>query len=285
MPPISIITDSTTHLSEEEKSRYPVEIVPVNVMFKGKVYKDGVDLSIEQAYQFLEQNPEDWATSAPSPGDFIAAYKKAADKGAKEILCLTIPPSISATWNSARNAKTMIEKELPGVRIEVVSSGTATIGGSLLVSKLSQAIAEGKGFEEILKMAETLKEKVRVYLILETIRYVYRSGRIPEVASKIGSLLPLKPILGVHSGKVRFAGATTSKEKSKEKLLDLLKKELDPKLPEICLSHIDNPEELVQLQEKTTALFPQANITLREFSPLIGYATGRGTIGIGYFAK
>jgi len=285
MPEIVLITDSTSHLSKEEKSRYPVEIVPINVMFEGKVYKDNVDLSMEQAYQFLEQNPKDWATSAPSPGDFIAAYKTAATKGAKEILCLTLPPAISATWNSARNAKTMAKKEMPGIRIEVVDSGTATIGGSLLIQKLAEAIEQGKRFEELLQMAESLRKKVRVYLVLETIRYVYRSGRVPEIASKIGSLLPLKPILGVFGGKVHFMGATASKEKSKEKILNLLKEELDPNLPEIALSHIDSFEEVSQLKEKTASLLPQARITIREFSPLIGYATGRGTIGIGYFSK
>ena len=87
MPKIAIVVDSTACLTPEEKSRYQVELVPINVMFEGKVYRDGVDLTAAQAYQFLEKNPEDWATSAPSPGDFLAAYKKQISQGAEAILC------------------------------------------------------------------------------------------------------------------------------------------------------------------------------------------------------
>ncbi len=282
---IGIVVDSTAYLTQEEKSKYQVELVPINVRFEGKVYRDGVDLTPEQAYQFLEKNPEDWATSAPAPGDFLAAYKKQIEKGAEEILCLTLPQKLSATWNSARMAKELLKKEMPEVKVEVIDSGTTATGETLLVKRLVQLIEEGKRFEELIKITEDLKQKVRLFLILETLRYIYRSGRIPELASKIGSLLPLKPILGIHQGKFHFVGATISKEKSKEKILGVLKEEIDSNFLEIGLMYIDNLEEAKKLQEKIVSFLPSAKIFISEFSPIVGYAMGRGTIGIGFFAK
>jgi len=254
-------------------------------MFQGKVYRDGIDLSVEQAYKFLDENPDDWATSAPSPGDFLAAYKKAAEKGAKEIICIAPPPKISATWNSALNAKKIAESEMPGIKIEVIDVGTLAAGEALLVKELAEGIEQGKNFEELIKMAEYLREKVRLFIVPENIRHVYRSGRIPEIASKIGSLLPLKPILGAHGGKLHIKGATMSKEKSGEKVLTILKNELNPNLTEVVLTHIDSPEEIEELREKVASLIPNAKISIREFSPILGYALGRKAIGIAFFVK
>lgn len=282
---IALVTDSLAYPTREQQKIYQIEIVPVNVRFEGKVYREGVDLTPSQGYQFLEKNPEEFATSAPSPGDFLAAYQRAAQKGAKEILCLTLPQKISATLNSARMAQNLAKKELPQVRIEVIDSQTVAAGQVLLLLAAGRAIEEGKNLDEIIELVENLKKKVRVFLVLETIRHIYRSGRIPEVASKLGALLPLKPILTITEGKIHFAGAATSKEKGIEKILKILKENFDQSLPEIGLMHADCLSEGVELKEKIEKLFPSAKIFLSEFTPVMGYATGRGTLLIAFFSK
>lgn len=107
---IDIVADSSACLPEELKSRYSIEYVPISVLFEGKIYRDGVDLTPEQAYRFLAKNPKDWATSAPSPGDFLAAFKKCATRGAGGIICFTLAKSISATHSSALMAKNWRDK-------------------------------------------------------------------------------------------------------------------------------------------------------------------------------
>jgi len=285
MPKIALVTDSVACPTREQVEKYKIEIVPVNIQFEGKVYREWVDLTPTQAYQFLEKNPEDWASSAPSPGDFLAAYKRAVEKGAKEILCLTLPQKISATWNSARMAKELAKKELPKLRIEVIDSQTVAAGQVLLLLAAGRAIKEEKTFDEILRLIENLKKKIKVFLLLETIRYIYRSGRIPEVASKLGALLPLKPILTVSEGKLHFAGATTSKKKEIEKVLKILKENWDENLPEIGLMHADCLFEVEELKEKITKIFPSSEIFISEFTPVMGYATGRGTLLVAFYSK
>jgi DegV family protein with EDD domain len=285
MNKIGIVVDSTAYLNQEQILRYQIELVPINVMFEGKVYRDAIDLTPSRAYQFLEKNPKDWATSAPSVGDFLTAFKKLANQGAKEIICLTLPTAISATFNNARMAMEFAKTELPDVKIEVIDTGTATVGETLLVLAVARAIEAGKSFQEVVELAENLKSKVRVFLLLETIRYIYRSGRVPEVASKIGAILPLKPILSVHGGKLHFFSATTSMGKSEEKILKLLKDTWDENLPEIGLMYIESQQEVEKFKEEISSLLPKAQIFISEFSPVLGYAAGRGTLGIGFFAK
>jgi len=286
MSKIAIVTDSTAFFTPEEKSHYQIELVPINVMFEDKVYRDGLDLTPAQAYQFLEQNPKDWATSAPAVGEFLAAFRKYASEGAEAIICLTLAKSISATWNNARMAKEIAKNELPEeVKIEVIDSGTAATGERLLVKKVGEMIKEGKNFAELIQAIEDLKKRLRMFIILETIRYIYRSGRIPEIASKIGAILPLKPILSLHGGKIHFAGAAIHKEKSKNKILGILKREFNKDLPEVDLMYIDDPEETEDFKKKISLEIPEAKISIGEFSPIVGYATGKETIAIAYFGK
>ncbi len=111
---IAIVADSIICPTKEQLLKYQFEIVPLNVQMEGKIFKDGIDLSAAQAYQYLDKNPEDWATSAPSPGDFMSAFKKSADRGAKSIICLTLSQKLSATWNAARLAKEEAQKPPAG---------------------------------------------------------------------------------------------------------------------------------------------------------------------------
>ena len=282
---IAIIVDSVCAPTKEQIEKYRLEIVPVNVRFEGRVYRDFIDLTAAQAYQFLEKNPDDWATSAPAPGDFLSAYKKVIENGAKEILCLTLSQKISATYNSARMAKETLKTDFPDVRIEVVDTETVAGAETLLCLAAVQAREKGKNFEEIIQLIENLKKKVRVFIILETIRYIYRSGRIPEMASKIGTFLPLKPILTISEGLLRFAGATISKQKSIEKVLRILQKKWDEMLPEISIMHADCLTEAEELKKKVNQLLPSSQIFISECSPIIGYATGRGTLLIAFFCQ
>ncbi len=284
-PKIAIVVDSTAYFTPIEKSQYLIEVVPVNVMFEGKIYRDGINLTTDQAYQFLKKNPEDWATSAPSVGDFLTAFRKVSIQGVEAIICLTLAQSISATWNNARNAKEIAKKEMPELKIEIIDSGTAVVGERLLALRIGQMVKEGKEFGELVEMVENFKKKLRVFVLLETIRYVYRSGRIPKIASKIGAILPLKPILSVYGGKIKFKEATVSKEKGEEKIMEILKENFDENFPEIDLTYIDNLEEIKNFKKRISSLIPGVKISISQFSPIVGYATGPGTIGVGFFSK
>jgi len=282
---IAIITDSTAAPTKEQQEKYQFEIVPINVRFEGKIYRDYIDLTPTQAYRFMDAKPEEFATSAPSPGDFLSAYKKVVEKGAKEILCLTISPKISATLNSARMAKELARTELPDIRIEIIDTQTITSPETLLCLAAAKEREKGKTLDEIVQSIEDLKKRVKVFVMLETIRYVYRSGRIPEVASKIGAILSLKPILTISDGLLRFAGATTSKRKSIEKVLKILKEGWDENLPEIGIQHADCFSEAEELKTKVNQLFPSSQVFISECCPIIGYATGRGSLLIAFFTK
>jgi len=285
MAKIAIVTDSITCPTKEQQEKYQLEIVPLNVLFEGKVYRDWVDLSPTEAYRFLDKNPNEFTTSAPSPGDFLNAYKRAVEKGKEEIVCITLGSGLSATWKAAKMAQELAKTEIPQAKIEVIDSRTGACGETVLCIKVAKLIEEGKTFEEIVQFIENFKKRAKAYLLLETIKYIYRSGRIPEAASKFGALLPLKPILGLFDNKLKIIGAATSKEGGFRKLLKILKANFDENFPEIGLQHADSLTEAILLQKMILETIPAAKIFISEFSPIMGYACGRGTILIGFCVK
>jgi len=286
---IALITDSIACLTKEQQDQYEIKVVPANVLIEGKIYRDGIDLTVSQAYQFLKKNPEAFSTSAPSPGEFLEIYRRLCNK-ANKIICLTISSKLSATHNSARIAKDLAKTELPNLKIEIIDTLTIGAGQALLILAASREVKEGKNFEKIISLAESLKKRVRVFFIPETIRHIYRTGRIPKIAAEVGAGLSLKPLLEVSDGKFHFGGVFRNKEKGVEKLLQILKENLDFNLPpsvqpEIGVIYADNLPEAESFKKKISDEFGSAKIFLSEFSPIMGYAIGPGVLGIAFYSK
>ena len=190
MTETAIIADSIACIPKEQAEDFKIKIVPANIFFNGNVYRDLIDLSSAQAYEFIDRAPQFWKSSAASPEDYAEAYRELS-KNAHNILVITISAKLSMFYDSARAAKEIVQKELPSTVIEILDSETAAAAEGLIALAAARAAEEGKAFEEVTTTARKVKERVRFLGLLETIRHVYRTGRIPKLASQIGSLLSL----------------------------------------------------------------------------------------------
>ncbi len=138
MQKVAVITDSVACLTREQVAQYSIGIVPLYINFEGKALRDWVDMTPGEAYELFLKNPTSFTTSAPSPADFLIAYIEASRK-TDSIVCITLSSKISSTYNDALLAKEMAAKELPGVKIEVIDSWTATSAeGFVVLSNVSR---------------------------------------------------------------------------------------------------------------------------------------------------
>lgn len=281
-PKVAIVTDSIACLPGELVGQYQLRVVPVNIHFNGRVYRDGVDISADEAYRLLEEVPDHFASSPASVAEYLEAYRQA---GARSdgILCFTLSSRLSTLYNMARLAKEEAEKEAPRRAIEVFDTGTAAVGEGLIVSAAARAAAEGKSLSEVVKVAEAVKSKVRVIGLMETIRYVHRTGRIPKFTAQAGSLLRIKPMFGISGGVVRLAGLTRSKESGMKRVLNMMKKEAGSNPVHVAVAHANEPEAGERLTEQIEAEFNCVELWLTNFSPVMGYATGKGTLAVAFY--
>ncbi len=283
MPKVAIITDSIACLTRELVEQYGIEIIPINFYAGGNIYKDWVDITPSKAYELFLEDPDSFKTSAASPEDCLQAYRSASQR-ADNILCITVSTQLSAVYSVAQEAKEQISAELPDISIEVLDSQTATPAEGMVALAAARAAAEGKDLPEVISTAEEIRDKVNAIVFLDTIRHVYRSGRIPKIASQIGSVLNIKPILTV-SGKVHFTAAVRNRKHGIERILQMMREKTGQNPVHVAVLHAYALDEAERLKKRIASEFNCAELWLTEFSPVMGYACGTGTVGVAFYPE
>jgi len=281
---VAIVADSLGCLTRELVEQYGIKIVPANIYFEDKVYKDLVDITPTEAYELFLKNPEGWTTSPAPPEDWLETYRELSQQ-TKSILCITISSKLSAMYNVARQAKEQVEAEIPGIAIEVLDSRLAVTAEGLVILAAARAAEQGKSLTEVVKAAEEMRDRVDFIFLLDTVRYIYRTGRIPKIAAQAGSILNIKPLLTTSSGVVRFIGAVRSREHGIERMLDMMRERVGQAPVHVVVTHAYALDEAQRLRERVESEFNCTELWISQFSPILGYATGTGTLGLAFYKE
>jgi DegV family protein with EDD domain len=194
---LRIATDSTCDLPAATIARYGIQVVPLYINVGNQGYLDGIDISREEFYMRLPSFPTQPFTAVPSTERFVAAYNTLADEGADEVLSIHISAALSAVVNVARVAA----QETTSTRVTLLDSGQLSLGTGFLVEKAAEMAAAGNSVAEIMPMLEDQARRSYVFAALDTLEYLKRSGRMNKYVAGIATLLKIKPILTMNSGK------------------------------------------------------------------------------------
>jgi len=279
---VAIITDSIACLTGEMVEQYGIRIVPLNFYCGGKLYRDWADITPSQAYELFLNDPESFKTSPASPGDYLEAYREAS-KQTRDILCVTLSAKLSAIYDVACMAKNQAKTELPQTSIEVLDSQTATAAEGFIALAAARAASTGKSLAEVVKATEEIRDRVSLIAVMDTVRYVYRSGRIPKIAARAGSMLNIRPIFTISSGVVHTVGIVRNKERGITRLLKIIRGKVGQSPIHMAVMHAYALDEAEKLKEQVLSEFNCQEIWLTEFSPIMGYACGTGTLGVAFY--
>jgi DegV family protein with EDD domain len=281
---VAVITDSLACLTRDLVAQYGIRIAPISLYFGTKTYRDGVDITPDEAYQLFLKDPDEFKTSGSNPLEWMEACRDAS-RETDSVVCITLSSKLSAVYNCALDVKKRLESELPRLSIEVVDSNTVTATEGFVALAAARAAQAGKSLKEVVKVAEAVKEKVSMIAFMDTIRHVYRTGRIPKLAALAGSVLSIKPMLTVKDGVVRFLGVVRSKERGILRMLNVMREKVGESPVHVAVMHAFAREEGEKLKERVKAEFNCAELWLTGFSPVMGYATGTGTLGLAFYKE
>jgi DegV family protein with EDD domain len=281
---VGVIADSIACLTREQVAEHGVKIVPLNFRFGDRIYRDWVDITPSEAYELFLKDPESFYTSPPSAVEYLEAYREMGAQ-TRNILCITMSSKMSTTYNVACIAREQAGAELPQLSIEVVDSLEVTAAEGFIVLAAARKAAEGKSLDEVINTAEEMKVKVNLLVLLDTVRYVYRSGRVPKIAAQAGSMLNIRPLLSMSSGALCFKGAVRSREHGIERMFRILRDKAGRAPLHLAVMHAYAPDAAEQLMTEIAAEFNCVELWLTEFSPLIGYACGTGTLGLAFYTE
>ena len=282
MSKVAIVTDSVACLTKEQIKKYRIIVVPIKILFEEKIYRNGVDLAPSEAYQLLAKAPDYFSTSPSSPSDYTGIFRELASKG-QDILCLTVSSKLSTVFNVATLAAEQVKKELPQSTIEIIDTKTATASQGFIAQSAAQVAAKGSKLTEVIKLVNSMRDRVQFLLALETIRHAYRTGRIPKIATQMGSLLGVKPLLTISDGVVHLFGIVRTKQKGVERLIETMRRKVGSQPVHVAVMHAAVPEEAEDLKRRISAEFNCVELFITEVSPIIGYAVGPGALGLAFY--
>jgi DegV family protein with EDD domain len=285
MRKVAIVTDTTACVPQEYVAKYDIEVVPVQLIFEDKTYRDGIDISPTEFYALLRQAKKIPTTSASSPNPYLEAYHKASQK-APSILCLTEPSRFSAMFESARVAMEMARKTLHNVAIEVLECTTAAAGQGLVALAAAKAAALGRTPNEVLAIAKKTMSRVNLFATLDTLHYLAKSGRVPQAAALVNSLLSIKPIFSLNHSDARTVALPRTTKSAMKRMLKLMESTVVRGQPlHVAVMHADALDQAIALKNRISAQFECEEIFITEFTPVMGVHTGPGLIGIAFYSE
>lgn len=280
---IEIITDSTCDIPQVLLDQYAITVLPHVVIWGEKQYRDRVDLLPEAFYRRLAVEKDLPTTSQASVPDFIAAYQQACDRGAKAVVAILLNGNFSGAIQSARQAV-----ESARIPIHIYDSHAVTMGLGWQVLAAARAREIGGDAEDMLAAAEKVRQRVQLYICLDTLAYVYRGGRIGNAQRLVGTMLNIKPIIYVDhkTGTVEASGMALTRRKSLELLYQKFFEQMDGhKNMRIAVLHGDAAQDAAALYDRVKQEYHPAELLTNITCPILGIHTGPQAVALAGYAE
>jgi len=282
MSKVMIVTDSTSNIPAELMQNNPIRVLPLQVIWDHQILRDGIDIQPDEFYQRLQKSPTMPTTSQTTPEEFKQAYSSLIEEG-YEILSIHISSKLSGTLDSAIQAK----QTFPTAKIELVDSLSASMAMGFQVMAAARVAAAGGSLQDCKTVAEKAKEQTGVFFTLNTLEFLQRGGRIGGAAAFLGTVLNLKPILGLEDGQIEAVERVRTMNKSIDRLLELVDAKLsnEPGPVRLCAIHGNAFEEANLLLNKAIKKFSSSLVRetlISDISPVLGTHTGPGALGLAY---
>jgi DegV family protein with EDD domain len=273
---VRIVTDSACDLPDSVAADLGIEIVPLSIRFGDTEYIDRLELTTAEFWAKCAATPTLPETSAPAPGAFEAAYRRAAADGATGVVVVSLSSALSATMQSAEVAARSVADE---IAVRIVDSRSVSLGLGTIAAACARRAAQGADIDEVAALGTDLASRTRVFGALDTLDNLKKGGRIGNAKALLATALAIKPIIEVIDGKVEQGGKQRTRSKALAFLVDKVR-EYEGRMSGLAVLHADCTD-VDQFVEMLRPLY-EGEIIVGEIGPVIGTHAGRGTIGVAF---
>ena len=284
MSKVRIVTDSSSCLPPELIEKYGISVLPVGLVIDDKIYRDCIDITLEEICQRIRNLEKQPTTTAVSPGDFLNTFTELA-KSTDNIVCILVSRVLTATQEVAYQTRRLIRRQYPGINIEIIDSKTSAGALGFVVLEAARAAEQNKSLGEVVEVTRDMVSRVMYLAALDTLKYLINIGRAPKSAA-IGEMLDVKPIIGFvdDTGLIEVVARVRGKRKSIAKVVDLISKYIDTDRPiNVMVHYSDGIEEATELRDLIAARYDCTEIYLTPYSPVMVSAVGP-MVGISFYS-
>jgi len=273
----AIVTDSASDTTKEIALKYNISIVPIYIHLNGKEFRDGIDIDSNRIYELQQKEKAVFSTSSPSPHDFVEVYKRLLKKH-KKIFSIHISSDLSAVMKSALIARDLLDAK---EKIEIFDSRSGTMGTGFMVIAVARALEKGYSSGKILRILSFLKENIRLYGTIDTLKYLRRSGRVPAIANFVSRLLMIKPMLGINNGVVGMIGISFTRYGSLREITRRVTRDFKrERWVMVSIIHTLGFDESRKILKRLQGPLNIVYSVITKCTPAVGAHTGPGLIGI-----
>ena len=275
--PVAVVTDSTAYLPPDLTEGYGIHVVPLYVVLPGRSGREGFDVAPEDVARALAVRGQTVSTSRPTPGDFVAAYRRALDEGADRLVSIHLSAELSSTSDAARLAASQIGEHI----VTVVDSRSAAMGCGFAVLAAARSAAAGADADEVAATARRTAEQTSTFFVVDTLEHLRRGGRIGAAAAVLGSALAVKPVLHVRDGRVVPLEKVRTAARANNRLVQRAIETAGDGPVSVAVHHLAAPERAERLAGELRDRLPALReLHVSELGAAIGAHVGPGAVGV-----
>ncbi len=271
---VKVVTDSTSDIPDQLVRELGITVVSTYVVFGNKSYRDRIDITEDELYEKLVHDSVHPTTSIPSPQDFADVYNKLADE-TDEIISIHVTSKESGVYNSALMGRELVKKKC---HIEVVDSQLVAMACGILVIAAAKAAQAGANLERVADVVRQSISRIHLMIIVDTLKYVVRGGRLAKPYGLLGTVLKVRPLLTLREGKLTLTGVSRTRAKAIQHLYDFATE--FSQVVEIAVSYSTDQDDAERLAERIKAALPDVPLYLTRIGPVLGTHAGPGAMGV-----
>jgi DegV family protein with EDD domain len=280
---VAVLTDSTASIPEGMLAELNIRTVAYYIHRGQEVLRDLVTIQRDEFLNWLATARVLPTTASPGPGDYIEAYQDLARSGADEIISIHMTSKASGAYQAACIAQSMLEEQMPDLHVEVIDTRNAALCQGWMAIEAARAALAGLRLEEVAAKVNAMIPVTHMLQTADTLKYLYMGGRIGKAKHLVGSLLNIKPLIGVEDGEIVPLGVARSRAQAYQVMVDKIEAAVGKSKVKIAYVHAGAMEEVEKIKNIVETRLNAVESFIGELSPALAVHTGPGTAGLCYF--
>lgn len=283
MSNVAIVTDSTASIPEGMLRELNIHVVAYYIHRGREVLRDLVTIQREEFLRWLPTATSLPTTASPGPGDYLDMYRSLIAKGIRSILSIHMTSNASGAYQAARVAQSMLQEEAPEIRLEVVDTQNVSLCQGWIAIEAARGALAGLSFDEAIASIKKMLPLPQMIQTADTLKYLYMGGRIGMAKRLMGSMLNIKPLIGMKDGVIVALGQAHSRMQAYNAMSVMVSEAIGNGKAKVAYVHAGARGEVEKIKQMVEDKVEVVESFFAELSPALAVHTGPGTAGLCFY--
>jgi DegV family protein with EDD domain len=283
MSNLAIVTDSTASIPEAMLNELNIHVVAYYIHRGQEVLRDLVTIQRDEFLRWLPTATTLPTTASPGPGDYLDMYSSLIARGIHSILSIHMSSKVSGAYQAAMVAQSMLQEQAQNVQIAVVDTQTASLCHGWITIEAARGVLSGLSFDDVFASVKRMLPLPQMIQTADTLKYLYMGGRIGMAKRLMGTMLNIKPLIGMKDGVIVALGQARSRMQAYSAMSDMVGEAIGNGRAKVAYVHAGALEEVEKIKQKVEAKVNVVESFFAELSPALAVHTGPGTAGLCFY--